>query len=100
MAEYLLLWSGECRGMNKTRIPAVPATGFLHDNGLAPCRDAIRENLPARLRPAFARSAMSRRAGAIARAFGDDKPLIFALHNARGKWITNLYLQPLKEGAI
>lgn len=99
---YLLLWSGDVPGMYKARIPALPCKGLLHsidEHGAAvvPCRDAIREALPRRLRPAFDRSQACQLSapGSPFDARGRQRPLIYDLLNTRLKCIARLYLQPL-----
>lgn len=98
--EFLLLWSGEVRGMRKARIPAVPATGFLSrtdERGalVAPKRDAIRAALPKRLRPAFDRAHLADAASRIGEANGRQSALFYDLVSADDRPITRLYLQPL-----
>lgn len=98
--EFLLLWSGDVKGMRKTRIPAITCQGFLqrHDEtgaAVVPDRLAIAEALPARLRAAFDRAQMTE-----VKAIGGQKcrrqlPLMFDLCRSDGSWITRLYLQPL-----
>ncbi len=98
--EFLLLWSGDVRGMRKARIPSDPCRGFLHcidETGAAvvPSRGAINEALPPRLRAAFARSAMCQVAYDEGMRGQRQSPLLFDLCRANGAWITRLYLQPL-----
>lgn len=98
--EYLLLWSGDVRGMKKARIPSEPCRGYLFsvdETGahVVPSRDAIRAALPQRLRAAFDRSQQSQLRGAEPMRRQKQPPLTFALCRADHSWITTLYLQPL-----
>jgi hypothetical protein len=97
--EYLLLWSGDVRGMKKARIGHVLAEGVLCDydaasnHPVAPDRVAVRAALPYRLRKAFDRNPSWTRQRDV-----ENAPWTVALHTTRGKWITTLYLQPLTKG--
>lgn len=98
--EFLLLWSGDVRGMRKERIPAEPCRGFLHrldEAGAAvvPSRAAINDALPTRLRPAFGRSLMCQVHNDEGMRGQRQPPLLFDLCRLNGSWITRLYLQPL-----
>lgn len=93
---YLLLWSGDVRGMRKAHIPAVEApgmTGHLGPHSLVvPDRAAIAAALPYRFRKAFDRAG----------GFWFDKnretsPAHVTLRDRRGKYLTTLYLQPIRE---
>jgi hypothetical protein len=94
--EYLLLWSGEARGMRKARIPAFESNGLAghwRDGKLwIPDAAAIRAALPFRYRAAFDRACgvfwFDKR--------GKDFPASMHLNSSRGKWLVTLYLQPLK----
>ncbi len=98
--EFLLLWSGDVRGMRKARIPSIPCLGFLHrldDEGVAVVPDsaAIGEALPARLRPAFGRARMTEVKSIGGQRCKQQPPLMFDLCRLDGSRITRLYLQPL-----
>lgn len=93
--KYLMLWSGNVRGMKKQTIAAQPAIGFLSDtdgngNLVTPNAALVRAALPARLRKAFDRSSLTRRHEP------GNSPFWYELRNVRGEWITNVYLQPLE----
>lgn len=98
--DFLLLWSGEVKGMRKVRIPSVLCQGFLHrldEEGVAVVPDAaaIAEALPARLRLAFERAPMTEVKTIGAQSRKHQPPLMFDLCRLDGSWITRLYLQPL-----
>ena len=100
MMDFLLLWSGDVRGMKKAIIPSVPCKGFLHridEAGAAvvPDVDAIVEALPKRLKPAFERAGMTEVKDGRGAGVKPQGPLMFDLCRADGSWITRLYLQPL-----
>ena len=94
--EYLLLWSGERRGMKKARIPAFESNGIAghwRDGKLwIPDAAAIRAAIPFRYRAAFDRSC-----GVFwFDARGKDFPATMRLYSSRGKELVQLVLQPLK----
>ena len=95
--EYLLLWSGDVRGMRKTRIPATEAqgvTGHIGRYGLViPDRQALRLALPYRFR-----KACDRAGGFWFDKFRDDSPAHMELRDCRGRYLTTLYLQPIRKG--
>lgn len=92
MMQYLLLWSGEKRGMRKARISAVESRGLCGHwrNGalLVPCRDSIRAALPYRYRKSFDRASMW---------YQDRGPTVCHLASTRGKSLVTIYLQPLES---
>ncbi len=94
--EYLLLWSGDCKGMRKARIPAIPAQGITGHVGryglIVPDCDAIRKALPARLRKAFDRAG-----GFWFDKMSNISPAAMSLADRRGKPIVTLYLQPIAK---
>lgn len=95
--KYLLLWSGDIRGMKKADIPATETQGISGHIGryglVVPCRDSIRAALPYRFRKALDR------AGGFWFDWSDDKsPAHMQLSDRRGKYLTTLYLQPIREG--
>ncbi|WP_227272050.1 hypothetical protein [Roseobacter weihaiensis] len=98
--DFLLLWSGDVRGMRKAQIPSTPCKGYLHridENGAAvvPDREAIEAVLPVRLRPAFRRSQQCQINNDEPMRGQRQAPLMFDLCRQNGTWITRLYLQPL-----
>lgn len=96
--EYLLLWSGDKKGMRKARIPAFESRGIAGHwrNGKLWIPDAasIRAALPFRYRAAFDRAC-----GVFwFDARGKDFPASMRLESSRGKPLVTLYLQPLTKG--
>lgn len=93
--QYLLLWSGEKRGMRKARIPAVASAGLCGHwrNGVlfVPCRDSIRAALPYHYRKAFDRAAI------WYDKHDDSRPAVANLASARGVHLLTIYLQPLES---
>jgi len=91
--EYLLLWSGQIRGMRKARIPAVDAPGMVGHIGprglVNPDPAAVRATLPFRFRKAFDRAAV------WYNRHHDAGPAVIRLADRRGRPIATLYLQPL-----
>ena len=94
--EYLLLWSGDIRGMKKTRIPVSAAQGMIGHIGryglVVPDRQVLRQALPYRFR-----KACDRAGGFWFDKFRDDSPAHMELTDRRGRYLTTLYLQPVKE---
>lgn len=102
--EFLLLWSGEVRGMRKTRIPSEPCVGLLHrldETGapVVPSRSAINDALPTRLRPAFERAHLSQARFDTPKMGQRQPPLYYDLWRANYKPIARIYLQPLDAKA-
>lgn len=100
MMDFLLLWSGDVRGMNKAVIPSATCSGFLHridekGDAVVPDVGAIAEALPHRLRPAFERAPMTEVKTIGGQCRKCQSPLMFDLCRIGGSWITRLYLQPL-----
>ena len=93
--EFLLLWSGNRRGMKKARIAGVESRGIagIWRNGklYTPDRAAIRAALPFRYR-----AAMDRDPCIWFDAHHDDRAATMHLYSSRGKELVQLYLQPLK----
>ena len=93
--EYLLLWSGDCRGMKKARIPATPTqgiTGHIGRYGLVvPDRASLRAALPYRLR-----KALDRCGGFWFDQSNDKSAAHMDLQGYRGAPLVRLYLQPLE----
>lgn len=93
--EYILLWSGNIRGMKKTRIPATDAQGMgghIGRHGLViPDKQSLRLALPYRFRRACDRSG-----GFWFDKFCDDSPAHMELTDRRGRYLTTLYLQPIR----
>lgn len=92
---YLLLWSGDIRGMKKARIAATPATGILSNRDesgalVSPDRDAIRVALPYRFRAAW-----DRVANTLTRDNRKGAPFFWTLRDRRGRYLTTIYAQPL-----
>lgn len=94
---FLLNWSGDPKGMNKTFIASTPATGMMGflDNGqlVMPDFSAIKAALPKRLHASFDRAKswwwMDKHCPA--------EPLKMTLLNCKGHFITTLYLQPMTK---
>lgn len=93
--EYLLLWSGEKRGMKKARIPAKEHNGVYghwRDGRLyIPDLAAVRAALPFRYRKAH-----DRNAAIWFDRDRNDAPAVRNLTDCRGRPLLTLYLQPLK----
>lgn len=101
--QFLLLWSGDKRGMRKARIDAIENTvGTVgHWRGgkvYLPCPVQLREALPYRYRAAFDRDANW---GGLPQVWEDatnnDAPLTIRLLSSRLKPLLTIYLQPLKD---
>ena len=92
--EYLLLWSGDVRGMKKARVDSTPSTGIIgHYDGrdiVKPNSAQVRAALPYRFRAAFDRAN-----GYWFDKNRNDAPAICDLYSTRGKLLVKLYLQPL-----
>lgn len=97
--EYLLLWSGDVKGLEKARINSVAATGYHSDKCpetgkyVMPDKIAVRALLPYRLRKAFDRSQAARysKPGQL-----KAQPWCFKLTSVKGRFLTQIYLQPLR----
>lgn len=93
--EYLLLWSGDKKGMRKARIPAIEARGisghYRDGKFYRPDMTAIRAALPFRYR-----AAMDREPAMWFDKHDDGKAATMRLYSSRGKELVQLYLQPLK----
>lgn len=94
--EYLLLWSGDKRGMKKSRIPAREHNGVYghwRDGKLfVPDLAAVRAALPFRYRKAH-----DRNAAIWFDRDSNDAPATQHLSDSRGRPLLTLYLQPLKD---
>lgn len=93
---YNLLWYGDIRGMKKARIAAITShgmTGHLENDKLyVPCPNETRDALPYRLRAAYERGV-----GMWFDNNDDNLPCHMALNDRRGRYITTIYLQPIRE---
>ena len=82
--DFLLLWSGDVKGMRKARIPSIPCQGFLHrldkeGAAVVPDTTAIGQALPARLRLAFERAPMTEVKSIGGQCRKHQSPLMFDL---------------------
>ncbi|MBG6172697.1 hypothetical protein IWQ55_000276 [Labrenzia sp. EL_208] len=94
--KYLLLWSGDVKGMRKAEISAVRAdlSGHLDEKGeiVRPCPEEVRAALPYRFRHAFGKST-----GMFwFLEHKPDYPATLTVRGYRGRELVRLVLQPLR----
>jgi len=99
--KFLLLWSGEVKGMKKTEIPAVEnnigTVGTWNAGKLyLPDGFKLRSAMPYRFLKAYDRQANWHNLPQIwVDATNNDAPLTFRLSNSRGKIMLIGYCQPI-----
>lgn len=105
--QFLLLWSGDVKGMRKARINGVTNknryVGHSRDGKCyVPDATALRDALPKRFHAAWDRQAKGDTICHLPQVWTDarnnDAPLTIRLLYARGGNMVTLYLQPLKDG--
>ena len=101
--QFLLLWSGDVKGMRKTRIDAIENTvgtvGHWRDGKLyLPDARQVRAALPYRFRASFDRGVNWHGLPQVWQdATNNDAPLTIRLLSSRLKPLLTIYLQPLKD---